>query len=167
MAQLWKYITELNVTNEAYEESDQIFVNQGGRSVQIPWSILKAGIENRLANIDNLLDRAVFVGEDSEEGYIEADVTLDAIRQDVNLLKESIVNLTNAVEQITSALTDINRKYTSLEHTVKEQGVAITTINNKVDKIPRIMSGDVNPNSIIEELAPNENDIFILYSLNA
>lgn len=167
MAQLWKYITELNTTQESYEESDQIVINQGGRSVQIPWAILKAGIENKLTNIDNLLDSAVFTGEDEEEGYLEADITLDVMKQEIITLRETIVNLSNAIEHISSAITVINQNINATNYTVKEQGNAITLLNNKLDTMPRFMTGTVNPNTIIEELNPRENDIYVLANPNS
>lgn len=161
MAQLWKYITELSTTDESYEDSDLIVINQGGRSVQIPWSILKAGIENRLNDINNTLEHAVFVGSDEEEGYVEADITLDNLKQDIVTINESLINIQNVLGQISTAISNLNSYYNNLSYSVKEQGNDLKSLKNKVDALPSISSGDVDPNTILEDLSPKENDIYI------
>ena len=161
MAQLWKYITELSTTDESYEDSDQIVINQGGRSVQIPWSILKAGIENRLNSIDGLLDNAVFTGSDEEEGYLEADITIDNLKQDIININETLINIKSALEQINTAISNLNTNYNNLSYTVKEQGNDIDKIKDRLNALPTISHGDVDPNTILEDLSPKENDIYI------
>lgn len=158
MAQLWKYITELNVTDEVYEDSDQIMINQGGRSVQVPWSVLKAGIENRLNNIEGLLENVVFTGSDEEEGYLEADITLDAIKQDIITINDTLINIQSALEQVNMELSNLNNLYTNLSNTVSEQGNDLESLRKN---IPTITHGDVDPNTILENLSPKENDIYI------
>lgn len=167
MAQLWKYITELNTTNESHEDSDQLIINQGGRSVQIPWSVLKAGIENKISNIDGLLDKAIYVSSDEEEGYVDADVSIDEMKQEIVILNGTIVNLRNALEETTQALTNLTENHNQLEISARELGNEIALIKERLNSLPTITTGTVHPNTILDELNPKENDVYILANPNS
>lgn len=161
MPQLWKYLTELNETEEAHEESDKVVINQGGHSVQISWSKLKESIETKLVEINDQLESVAFVGDDEEEGYIDAEVTLDNMKQDIVSLRETLTGVTNALTETNALIEAQQRQIDEQKNNINGLGNKLTKLMHIVADMPTINYGEQNPNSLIDSLQPKDGDVYI------
>ena len=86
------------------------------------------------------------------------------MKQEIVLLNGTIVNLRNALEETTQALNILTESHNQLEISARELGNEVALLKDKLNSLPTITTGTVNPNTILEELNPKENDVYILAS---
>lgn len=165
MAGFWKYITELNLTDVAFEESDYVVINQGGNSVQIPWSLLKKGLEDRINDLSKAVDESAFISQ-SMTVEEEPETTMDDLIAKVNRVNDNLTNLQNLFAQTLETVRLLNIANSTLENRVETLENENKNLKNSIDNLPKIRFGDENPNDIIDSLNPKEGDVYIFTGLN-
>lgn len=165
MAGFWKYITELNLTDVAFEESDYVVINQGGKSVQIPWSLLKKGLEDRIEDLTKAVDESAFISKSMtiEE---EPEATMDDLIAKVNRLNDNITNLQNVSAQTLETIRLLSLANDALENRVETLENENKNLKKSIDDLPKIKFGDEDPNDILSSLNPKEGDVYIFTGLN-